>query len=138
MLLHDLFFNSNNFRLVKQLRTVFEQLIPAYVIDFFLLIGRKKPLFVRLQQKIKKAVVVLEYFTTKQWEFTNDNYLMIMNELNETDNKVSWSQKYKFLSQTNRHFYWYLIWNLRFLILIWLISTGNVTLRTIALAQKCI
>ena len=70
------------------MRTFFEQLIPAYVIDFLLLIGRKKPLFVRLQQKIKKAVVVLEYFTTKQWEFTNDNYLMIMKELNEADNKV--------------------------------------------------
>jgi len=70
------------------LRTFFEQLIPAYFVDFLLLAVGKKALFVRLQQKIKKAVVVLEYFTTKQWEFTNDNYLMIMEELNEADNKV--------------------------------------------------
>jgi fatty acyl-CoA reductase len=70
------------------LRTFFEQLIPAYFVDFLLLVVGKKALFVRLQQKIKKAVVVLEYFTTKQWEFTNDNYLMIMEELNEADNKV--------------------------------------------------
>ncbi len=70
------------------MRTFFEQLIPAYFVDFLLLVVGKKALFVRLQQKIKKAVVVLEYFTTKQWEFTNDNYLMIMEELNEADNKV--------------------------------------------------
>ena len=45
-------------------------------------------MFVRLQKKIKKAVEVLEYFTTKQWEFTNDNFYMIMKELNETDNQI--------------------------------------------------
>ncbi len=56
--------------------------------DFLLLAGRKRPLFVRLQKKIKKAVEVLEYFTTKQWEFTNDNFYMIMKELNETDNQM--------------------------------------------------
>ena len=45
----------------------------------------------RIQQKIKKAVTILEYFTTRQWEFTNDNYLMLINQLNETDQKVNFS-----------------------------------------------
>lgn len=63
-------------------------MIPAYVTDLLLLAVRKRPLFVRLQKKIKKAVEVLEYFTTKQWEFTNDNFYMIMKELNETDNQI--------------------------------------------------
>jgi len=73
---------------VKHFRTLFEQLIPAYVLDFFLKLTHKKPLFVRLQKKIKKAVEILEYFTTKQWEFTNDNLFMLMKELNDIDNKV--------------------------------------------------
>jgi alcohol-forming fatty acyl-CoA reductase len=74
--------------LVKYSRTFFEQLVPAYVLDFFLRLVKKKPLFVRLQQKCKKAVEILEYFTTKQWEFTNDNLFMLMKELNETDTQI--------------------------------------------------
>jgi alcohol-forming fatty acyl-CoA reductase len=74
--------------LVKYSRTFFEQLVPAYVLDFFLRLVQKKPLFVRLQQKCKKAVEILEYFTTKQWEFTNDNLFMLMKELNETDTQI--------------------------------------------------
>lgn len=45
--------------------------------------------FVRIQKKIKKAVEILEFFTTKQWEFTNDNIFMLLDELNETDTKVN-------------------------------------------------
>ena len=38
--------------------------------------------------KIRKAVEILEYFTTKQWEFTNDNAFMLMNEMSTEDNQV--------------------------------------------------
>jgi hypothetical protein len=41
-----------------------------------------------LQNKIKKAVQILEFFTTKQWEFTNDNIFMLMKEMNSKDNEV--------------------------------------------------
>ena len=70
------------------MRTLFEQLVPAYVMDFFLKLFRRKPLFVRLQLKIKKAVEILEYFTTKEWVFSNDNLFMLMKELNEVDFQV--------------------------------------------------
>lgn len=42
----------------------------------------------RIQNKVKKAVETLEYFTSHQWEFTNDNLFMLMKEMNEYDAKV--------------------------------------------------
>jgi len=79
-------FTSN--RLVYYGRVLFEQLIPAYTLDFFLKIFQKKTLFVKIQKKVKKAVKILEFFTNRQWEFTNDNISMLLNELSETDNKL--------------------------------------------------
>lgn len=76
-------FTKNKY--LKFVRCLIEQLIPAYTIDFFLAVFKQKTLFVKIQKKIQKAVKILEYFTTKQWEFTNDNIFMLMNELNETD-----------------------------------------------------
>lgn len=42
----------------------------------------------RIQNKVKKAVTSLEFFTSHQWEFTNDNLFMIMKQMNEYDAKV--------------------------------------------------
>ena len=42
----------------------------------------------KIQGKIKKAVEILEFFTMKEWNFTNENIYKLMNEMNETDNMV--------------------------------------------------
>ncbi len=47
--------------------------------------------FVRLQHRICKAVETLEYFTSTEWEFTNENIFNIENEMNETDRKVNFT-----------------------------------------------
>ena len=44
----------------------------------------------RVQSKLKKATETLEFFTTHQWEFTNDNIFMLLNQMNEVDNKVKY------------------------------------------------
>lgn len=31
----------------------------------------------------------ISYFTSRQWEFSNENLFSLMKELNETDSKVS-------------------------------------------------
>ena len=43
---------------------------------------------IRLQGKLNNAVETLEYFTGTHLEFTTNNYLMLMNEMNEEDNNV--------------------------------------------------
>jgi fatty acyl-CoA reductase len=42
----------------------------------------------RVQSKLKKATETLEFFTTHQWEFTNDNIFMLLNQMNEVDSKI--------------------------------------------------
>lgn len=76
------------FRLVKFLRNFFEEMIPSYIMDFYLRLISRRPLFVRLQSRIKKAVETLEFFTSTQWEFTNDNVYKLISEMNEVDNKM--------------------------------------------------
>jgi len=76
------------FRLVKHVRSFFEELIPAYIMDSYLRLANRKPLFVKIQGRIKKAVETLEFFTSTQWEFTNDNVYKLINEMNEVDNKM--------------------------------------------------
>lgn len=76
------------FRLVKFFRSFFEEMIPSYIMDLYLRIINRRPIFVRLQGRIKKAVETLEFFTSCQWEFTNDNVHMLINEMNEVDNKM--------------------------------------------------
>jgi hypothetical protein len=44
--------------------------------------------FVRLQRKMKKAVEILEFFTTNQWHFSNENVFSLMHQLNDTDTEV--------------------------------------------------
>ncbi|KAK3603205.1 hypothetical protein CHS0354_036132 [Potamilus streckersoni] len=43
--------------------------------------------YVRIQDKIQKAVRSLDYFTSHQWEFTNNNILMLQSQLSEEDKK---------------------------------------------------
>ena len=45
--------------------------------------------FIRIQSKIQKAVQTLEFFTSTEWEFTNDNIFRMISEMNEVDNKVN-------------------------------------------------
>lgn len=77
-----------NYRLIKFLRQVFEETIPSYIMDMYLRVVNRRPLFVRLQGRIAKAVETLEFFTSTEWEFSNENIYMIMNEMNEVDNKI--------------------------------------------------
>ncbi|XP_035829281.1 fatty acyl-CoA reductase 1, partial [Aplysia californica] len=64
---------------------VFDQLIPAYVMDFWLRITGKKPMFVRMQDRLSKAVTTLEFFTSNEWRFHNDNIFMLMSKMTEED-----------------------------------------------------
>jgi alcohol-forming fatty acyl-CoA reductase len=56
--------------------------------DTFLSLSSRKPIFLRIQRRISKAVSTLEFFTSKQWEFSNDNIYMLMKEMNDIDNKL--------------------------------------------------
>ena len=77
-----------SYRLIKFVRHFIEESIPAFIMDLYLRLAYRKPFFVRLQSRIKKAVGTLEFFTSTQWEFTNDNIYKLTEEMNEVDNKI--------------------------------------------------
>jgi fatty acyl-CoA reductase len=78
-----------SYKSIKFLRHLFEEVLPSYIMDLYLRLANRKTLFVRLQSRIQKAVQTLEFFTSTEWEFTNDNFYAIMAEMNEVDNKVT-------------------------------------------------
>ena len=43
---------------------------------------------VKIQQKLKKAIQCLQFFTTSEWKFSNDNVQRLLGELSPNDRKV--------------------------------------------------
>lgn len=74
--------------ILKDTRWFLEQVMPAYLMDFFLRITGKKPMFVRLQDRLSKAVNTLEFFTSNEWQFHNDNVFMLLNRMSNEDKQV--------------------------------------------------
>ncbi|CAG5119961.1 unnamed protein product [Candidula unifasciata] len=66
----------------------FYQLMPAYIMDFYLRITGQKPMFVRIQDRLSKAVTTLEYFTSNEWHFHNDNIFMLLSKMSEEDKRT--------------------------------------------------
>nr|XP_012234936.1 PREDICTED: LOW QUALITY PROTEIN: putative fatty acyl-CoA reductase CG5065 [Linepithema humile] len=77
---------SNKF--VHNLFVFFFHIIPAYLIDFLMLIFRQKRFMVRIQKRISHGLVVLEYFTTKEWIFHNRKVLTMFDEMLPEDKKM--------------------------------------------------
>ncbi|KAL3842113.1 hypothetical protein ACJMK2_020165 [Sinanodonta woodiana] len=73
--------------LLHELKVLYDHMLPAYLMDFFLWIMGRKTMYVRLQDKIQKSVRSLDYFTSRQWEFSNNNMLMLQSQLSEEDKK---------------------------------------------------
>ncbi|CAL1532097.1 unnamed protein product [Lymnaea stagnalis] len=66
----------------------FDQIIPAYIMDFYLRITGKKPMFVKIQDKLSKAVTTLEFFTSNEWHFHNDNIFMLLANMSDEDRRT--------------------------------------------------
>ncbi|XP_063218990.1 putative fatty acyl-CoA reductase CG5065 [Bacillus rossius redtenbacheri] len=62
--------------------------IPAHVIDLFTLLLGKKPIMVRIQAKLEKAAQCLEYFSTQQWRFSDENVRYLNSLLSADDKKT--------------------------------------------------
>lgn len=78
----------------------FFHLIPAYVVDFIMIMTKQKPFLVRAQQRIQNGLSVLQYYTTRNWYFHNENIKKISGKLNSKDreefsvdfNKINWNE----------------------------------------------
>ncbi|XP_017147108.1 fatty acyl-CoA reductase 1 isoform X1 [Drosophila miranda] len=62
--------------------------LPAYFLDFLLLLFGQKRFMVRVQQKISTGLGVLQFFTLTAWSFRSELYCSLWNKLNEEDKAI--------------------------------------------------
>ncbi|KAL8568138.1 hypothetical protein ACOMHN_027661 [Nucella lapillus] len=72
----------------KTVNLTFDHLLPAYLMDAYLRLVGRKPMFVKIQDRLWKAVNTLEFFTSRQWNFCNDNIFMLLTKLSNEDKKT--------------------------------------------------
>ncbi|XP_053994524.1 putative fatty acyl-CoA reductase CG5065 [Hylaeus volcanicus] len=66
----------------------FQHMLPAYVVDFFLRLKGKPTIMVDIQMKLHKAATCLEYFSTKEWKFRDDNVRRLGEQLSPEDRET--------------------------------------------------
>ncbi|XP_034659810.1 putative fatty acyl-CoA reductase CG5065 [Drosophila subobscura] len=62
--------------------------LPAYFIDFLMLISGQKPFLVNVQRKVSMGLKLLQYYTTKDWEFRNERFQQMSSQLNAIDEEM--------------------------------------------------
>ncbi|KAF7693739.1 hypothetical protein HF521_007492 [Silurus meridionalis] len=61
---------------------------PAFLYDLFLRLSGQKPQMMRIFNRLHKAIGLLEYFSSQDWEWNSDNMNMLMNQLSTEDRKT--------------------------------------------------
>jgi len=61
---------------------------PAFLVDSVARIIGRKPFMLRICDKIQAATKALEYFTTHEWKWTNNNVLSLQNQQTKADRDV--------------------------------------------------
>lgn len=72
-------------RLLNAMHSILAHYVPAYILDILARMAGKKPIMIKVQDKLAKSVECLEYFTTHQWKFHGENVLALLDALNERD-----------------------------------------------------
>ncbi|XP_033233189.1 putative fatty acyl-CoA reductase CG5065 [Drosophila pseudoobscura] len=67
---------------------IFFHYLPAYFIDFLMLISGQKPFLVNVQRKVSMGLKLLQYYTTKDWEFQNEKFQEMSSQLNAIDEEM--------------------------------------------------
>lgn len=77
--------NLRNSKLWHQICCIFLHWIPAYIIDFLMLILLQKRFMLRIQRKIHDGLDLLQFFTTRQWDFASERFLALYTNLDPVD-----------------------------------------------------
>ncbi|CAK9816059.1 Putative fatty acyl-CoA reductase CG5065 [Anthophora quadrimaculata] len=67
------------------IRVIFFHFLPAYLLDALIVLTGNKPFLVRVQHKVNAGIEMIQYYTTKQWEFRNERMKELQDELNSSD-----------------------------------------------------
>jgi fatty acyl-CoA reductase len=67
---------------------IFFHYLPAYFIDFLLILFRQEPFLVKVQRRVSQGLKVFQYYTTRKWNFKNANMLELHQGLSEKDKEL--------------------------------------------------
>ncbi|XP_011495917.1 PREDICTED: putative fatty acyl-CoA reductase CG5065 isoform X2 [Ceratosolen solmsi marchali] len=73
---------------LNRICVTFQHLVPAYTLDLLANLRGRKPIMVRIQAKLDKAAKCLEYFSTQQWRFKDENVKRLGQELSAEDRET--------------------------------------------------
>ncbi|XP_047542413.1 putative fatty acyl-CoA reductase CG5065 [Vanessa atalanta] len=66
----------------------FTHLLPAYFVDLIMFLMGKKTFMIKIQKRVSYGLDVLQYYTTKEWFFNNDNYRALSKQVSKVDNEI--------------------------------------------------
>nr|XP_022899728.1 putative fatty acyl-CoA reductase CG5065 [Onthophagus taurus]XP_022899729.1 putative fatty acyl-CoA reductase CG5065 [Onthophagus taurus] len=66
---------------------IFLHWLPAYILDTFVFIFGGKPILAKIQDKLCRAAKCLEYFTTHEWQFEDNNVRTLTMAMSDSDRK---------------------------------------------------
>lgn len=78
-------FRNTKHKIVHFFYVYFLHLLPALLIDTVTVCLGKQPRMLKLYKKIHRFMDVLNYFTTKQWKFSNDTFKSVISKLSPED-----------------------------------------------------
>ncbi|OAD61911.1 hypothetical protein WN48_07108 [Eufriesea mexicana] len=67
---------------------IFQHILPAHILDFIFRLKGKPTFMVGVQTKLRKAAECLEYFSTQQWNFRDDNVRQLGEQLSPEDRQT--------------------------------------------------
>ncbi|XP_065225972.1 putative fatty acyl-CoA reductase CG5065 [Planococcus citri] len=74
-------------RFLYNLGCFFRHVFPAYLMDSMSLFLKSKIKLVPIQKRLSKASKAVEYFTTREWHFKNENFIKLNKALTPEDRK---------------------------------------------------
>ncbi|XP_044042211.1 fatty acyl-CoA reductase 1 isoform X5 [Siniperca chuatsi] len=74
--------------LINQYWILVSHKFPALIYDLFLRLTGQKPQMMRIFNRLHKAIGLLEYFSSQDWEWNSENMSMLMSQLTPEDRKT--------------------------------------------------
>ncbi|KAK4877502.1 hypothetical protein RN001_010008 [Aquatica leii] len=75
-------------KIIHQMYCIFFHWIPAYLIDFLMLIFRQRRFMVRLMRRIDDGLQLLQFFTTRDWFFESKNFLSLISDMTPLERRI--------------------------------------------------
>lgn len=73
---------------LHKLCVILQHTLPAHILDILARLKGTRPVMVRLQTKLYKATKCLQYFSTHQWNFRDDNVRRLSEQLSPEDREI--------------------------------------------------